>query len=127
MKYVIDIDFEDNDCSFCPCFARPDYSYAICNLVERDLESRCDTAKDGKNYVMCYDRPDWCPLVSFEMAMAREWVESVNSQPRKDEPKETIRVELYESEVDKLGGLAMTNKLNTAQMIAKLIDDCNVD
>lgn len=62
MKYVIDIDLEENDCSFCPCFMRPEYSYAVCNLAERDLESRLDTAEDGKNYVMCYDRPDWCPL-----------------------------------------------------------------
>jgi len=62
MKYVIDIDIEENDCSFCPCFMRPEYSYAICNLAERDLEPRSDMAKDGKNYVMCYDRPDWCPL-----------------------------------------------------------------
>lgn len=126
MKYVIDLNIKENDCSFCPCFARPDYSYAECNLAERRLESRLDTVKDSKNYVRCYDRPDWCPLVSFEVAMAREWVESVNSQPSKDEPKEIIRVELYESEVDKLGGLAMANKLNTAQMIAKLIDDCKV-
>lgn len=66
MKYVIDIDLEENDCSFCPCFMRPEYSYAICNLAERDLESRLDTAEDGKNYVMCYDRPDWCPLGEVE-------------------------------------------------------------
>lgn len=136
MKYVIETDLSKNDCSFCPGF---DIAFGEhrghCLLSGEDSEG--DTcfhdvagvlreSDYGDWKVWCYDRPDWCPLVSFETAMEREWVESVNSQPSKDESKEIILVELYESELDKLGGLAMVNKLSTAQMIAKLIDDCNV-
>lgn len=43
-----------------------------------------------------------------------------------DEPRETVSIELFESETEKLDAMSLANKLNRAQMIAKLIDDYSV-
>lgn len=136
MKYVIDADLSDGNCAFCPCFNEPVDHVGICNatVIDGD-ESATDT--NIVNGVLrdsgidpwkmwCYDRPDWCPLVSYEEMVTSEWIDSVNSQPFPDEPKETIRVELYKSENEKLGALSIANGPSVAQMVAKLIDDCKV-
>lgn len=124
-KYVIEADLSSGDCSFCPCYQRVLNDAAECSLAGREMVGELRKSNSRScDHVMCYDRPDWCPLIPFERMVVSEWVESVNSQPTKDEPKETIRVELYKSENEKLGGLSIAHGLSIAQMVAKLIDDC---
>ena len=127
MKYVIDVNLSENDCSFCPCFQRYLNEDAECNLSGRELNGILRESKSRKcDSVMCFDRPDWCPLVTYDEVMVGEWVDSVNSQPFPDEPKETIRVELYKSENEKLGAMSIANGLSVAQMVAKLIGEYKV-
>lgn len=125
MKYVIDVNRIGNDCSFCPCFERDGRNGFCCILaINEGTGNIPGIMRDGGDWwVCCFDRPDWCPLVPYDEMVMSEWVESVNSQPLKNEPKETVRVELYKSEIDKLGRLAMANGLSTAQMVAKLIEE----
>ena len=127
MKYVIEADLSDGDCSFCPCFQRRLNEEADCDLAEKELTGVLRDAKtrpDDK--VVCFDRPEWCPLRPYEEVLAGEWIDSINKQPLEDEPRETVRIELFESETEKLDAMSLANKLNRAQMIAKLIGDYSI-
>lgn len=68
-KYVIDIDFGDDDCSFCPFFVQhPHDAWCVYSDDERELTEELRDALDGVNKVWCFDRPDWCPLVPYVTA-----------------------------------------------------------
>ena len=114
MKYVFEVE-ELADCFDCPMI---DYEMGFCHAHDEQLD--CERNPDGSKRVGV---PDWCPLVPYEEMVASELIDSINSQPFPDEPKETIRVELYKSENEKLGALSIANKLSVAQMVAKLIGD----
>lgn len=132
MKYVIEADLSKNDCSFCPGFDLAIGEHrGHCLLSEEDgADDMCfhDVAgvlresESGDWAVWCYDRPDWCPLVTFEECLIREWVENASSQPEKDEEKTVVRLELYESEWAKAGALSLKYRLTMAQTIAMLIE-----
>lgn len=127
MKYVIDVDFSDNDCSFCPCFEREGKD-GFCRVLAidcgtGDIYGEMRHSDKGDWLVNCFDRPDWCPLVPYDEIVVSELIDSINSQSFSDEPKETIRVELYKSENEKLGAMSIANGLSVAQMVAKLIGD----
>lgn len=63
MRYVVDIDLSEGDCSFCPCFQRHLNEEADCNLAEKELTGvlRDAETRPGDKAV-CFDRPEWCPL-----------------------------------------------------------------
>lgn len=124
-KYVIDIDFHEQDCSFCPCFDE-EGKYGWCRHSEheyatgaiREIDSYTDD--DG---TLCFDRPEWCPLTTVDEHIISEFMANADSQPEKDEEKQTVRLELYESEWDKAGALSLKYRLTMAQTIAKLVEE----
>lgn len=124
MKYVFELE-DDNDCRRCPYAHKEGEWFCFHQQVGRSNKMLDEEYEITTNELRVV-RPDWCPLISFDEARARELLESINSQPTKDEPKETIRVELYESETEKLGALSIANGLNGAQMVAKLIGDYRI-
>ena len=116
MRYVVDIDLSEGDCSFCPYFQRYRNEEADCNLAKRELEGVLrDSGKRAVDKLMCFDRPEWCPLHAFTDVM--------DKKPSKNEASQIVHIELYQSEIEKLDAIAFVNKLNRAQMIAKLIGD----
>ena len=63
MRYVVDIDLSEGDCSFCPYFQRYRNDEADCNLAKRELEGVLrDSGKRAVDKLMCFDIPRWCPL-----------------------------------------------------------------
>ena len=54
------------DCSFCPAFSRCLNDVAYCGITDEEigcrLERRVSPTDHRGCYVMCFDRPDWCPL-----------------------------------------------------------------
>lgn len=120
MRYVIEMKRPTS----CDCCDMADSEEFICHAeTNLPIGHNCGKNLDGTR---CDGIPDWCPLVSYEQMVASELVDSINSQPLSDEPKETIRIELYKSEIDKLGAMSIANGLSVAQMVAKLINECKV-
>ena len=76
MKCVIDVDLERGDCSFCPCFHRYLNSDATCGLAGEDMVGETRTCSDGRNRVVCFDRPDWCPLVLVDDYLVERLLET---------------------------------------------------
>lgn len=65
-KYVIEADLSSGDCSFCPCYQRVLNDAAECSLAGREMVGELRKSNSRScDHVMCYDRPDWCPLVSY--------------------------------------------------------------
>ena len=104
--YVFELNRDIKCCFDCPLLGND-----WCHLAKHDNW-------DEKDVV-----PSWCPLQPFEHYLAKEWYENANSQPEMDEQKQTVRLELYESEWEKVGLLSLRHRLTVAQMIAKLIEE----
>lgn len=124
-KYVIDIDFHEQDCSFCPCFEL-DGTRGWCRIQEDEdaITGELRVAKSRvTDKVLCFDRPEWCPLITVDEHIISEFMANANSQPEKDEEKQTVRLELYESEWDKAGALSLKYRLTMAQTIAKIVEE----
>ena len=117
-KYAIEMD-EPSGCLGCQ-MADDDMFFCHAENAPYNELHDCGRNSDGTD---ADGRPDWCPLESLYSAFAAEWFESVNSQPEKDEEKQTVRLELYESEWDKVGPLSLKYGLSTAQTIARLIEE----
>lgn len=67
MKYLIDAALSENDCSFCPCFQRYLNEEADCNLAKREMTGELRKSKSRScDSVMCFDIPEWCPLVPLK-------------------------------------------------------------
>ena len=125
-------------CHDCPMFDDGrDYCHIDAALGTGKLRNTYVNS-DGSPYVVRDDSghpifegvPDWCPLVPIDsdkgkLMWGELWIKNVNSQPTKDEPIHTLKVDLYQSEIDKLGILASRNMLSTAQMVAKLIEEAS--
>lgn len=65
--YAVDIHFWDDDCSYCPCYARVGHDGMSCRAARRALTGT-EASYDGidEHVVTAYPRPEWCPLVRLE-------------------------------------------------------------
>lgn len=130
-RYVIEVDLDKDDCSFCPCFeSGGSLHVGYCCAIDidggkADSNEVAGVLRDGVGpwRVWCYDRPDWCPMVDAEEYVTSELVANASSQPKKDEEKQVARIELYESEWDKVEFLSLKYRLTVAQTIAKLVEE----
>ena len=67
-NYIIDIDFHEDDCSYCPFFER-DGLVGYCKHYEGSSEIEGvirESRFSPGDKVVCFDRPDWCPLVPVD-------------------------------------------------------------
>jgi len=110
-KYVLEADLSDG-CWNCPCEGEG----CCCQAAEYRTTIPDDAGELPDDY-----RPEWCPLVDFEQALANRMYENSSAQPESDEDVWDMRIELYESEWEMLGELSVYYGLTTAQTIAKLV------
>lgn len=114
-RYTFELDYEIESCFDCPCQAE-DHDKCILSAFQVPGSYGMILKDDGSF-------PEECPLATIEEYEIGQWAQGVNGQPTRDERLETLRVELYESEVEALHDLARRHRLSTAQTMAMLITE----